>query len=155
MVTGMEVISAIGTDLWTFSENVFSGVSGVDWLSDEELCKYPGAEVKGYLVDGDKSRSVDFALSAFSSALRDAKLEEEELNKEKTAVVLGGGPSLSGRKEIYYALYEVYEGRENKNRHWGEYHKLTCGYHPAATIAQGQNLSVLLRPFQMPVHPVQ
>lgn len=102
VVTGMGVISPVGTGLDLFWERLLAGHSGVSRLSRLDPDEYP-TKVGAQVTDFDpvehlgrrESRRMDrftqFAVAATSMALKDAGLGDEGGPRERMGVVLGTG----------------------------------------------------------------
>jgi 3-oxoacyl-[acyl-carrier-protein] synthase II len=102
VVTGLGVISPIGNDLNTFWNNLINGVSGVDYVTKFNTDEFPtkiAAEVKDFkvedFIDKKEARRMDtntqYAVAAAKMALKDANLDMDKIDKDRTGVILGCG----------------------------------------------------------------
>jgi nodulation protein E len=100
VITGMGVISPIGQDLPTFSQNLFDGVGGielVDFFWRDIVAQYPVAPVKDFdpsaIIDAKKAALIDrfaqFAVVAAKQAFDDSGLVLTPEMAERTAVITG------------------------------------------------------------------
>jgi nodulation protein E len=100
VITGMGVISPIGQDLPTFSQNLFDGVGGielVDFFWRDIVAQYPVAPVKNFdpsaIIDAKKAALIDrfaqFAVVAAKQAFDDSGLVLTPEMAERTAVITG------------------------------------------------------------------
>ncbi|MEK0313311.1 beta-ketoacyl-ACP synthase II [Cohnella sp. 56] len=107
VVTGMGVVSSLGTDLNTFWDNLLSGKSGVSLIEAFDTADYPtkiAAEVKNWEpeahgIDKKEARRMDrfvqFGLAASLSAVKDAGLEIG-VNAEADRVGVSVGSGIGG-----------------------------------------------------------
>ncbi|MCC3373048.1 beta-ketoacyl-ACP synthase II [Cohnella sp. REN36] len=104
VVTGMGVVTSLGTDLDTFWNNLLEGRSGVSLIEAFDTSDYPtkiAAEVKNWDpeahgVDKKEARRMDrfvqFGMAASLSAVRDAGLVlGENADPERVGVIVGSG----------------------------------------------------------------
>ncbi|GIO10793.1 3-oxoacyl-[acyl-carrier-protein] synthase 2 [Cohnella xylanilytica] len=104
VVTGMGVITSLGTDLDTFWNSLLAGKSGVSLIEAFDTTDYPtkiAAEVKGFNpeefgIDKKESRKMDrfvqFALAASLKAIDDSGLRiGENVDSERIGVSVGSG----------------------------------------------------------------
>ncbi|MCD5405490.1 MAG: beta-ketoacyl-ACP synthase II [Desulfotomaculum sp.] len=102
VVTGMGVISPIGTGLNKFWEALISGTSGVDRITQFDVSDYKvqiAGEVKdfnvGDYIDKKEARRMDrfvqFAVAASKMATDDAGLDLNNEDSERIGVVIGSG----------------------------------------------------------------
>ncbi len=103
VVTGMGVVTSLGTDLQTFWTNLVEGKSGVSRIESFDTSDYPtqiAAEIKTWTPEDymDKKdarkmdRFVQFAVAAGRMALQDAGLRiGENADPERTGVIVGSG----------------------------------------------------------------
>ncbi|MCL0028217.1 beta-ketoacyl-ACP synthase II [Peptococcaceae bacterium] len=102
VVTGMGVISPIGTGLNKFWEALISGASGVDRITQFDASDYKvqiAGEVKdfnvGDYIDKKEARRMDrfvqFAVAASKMATDDAGLDLNNEDSERIGVVIGSG----------------------------------------------------------------
>lgn len=102
VVTGMGVISSIGTNLTEFWESLKSGASGIDWISTFDVSEY-GAKVAGQVKNFDptkymdrkdakrNARFVQMAIASASEAYDDSGLGNSRINSERAGVIYGVG----------------------------------------------------------------
>ncbi len=109
VVTGVGVITPVGSDIDTFWNALIEGKSGVDYITQFDTTEYPvkiAAEVKDYnpedYMERKEARKLDrftqFAISASKIALDDSNLVIDESNAEKVGVYIGSG--IGGLKTI-------------------------------------------------------
>ncbi|RUS46432.1 beta-ketoacyl-ACP synthase II [Cohnella sp. AR92] len=104
VVTGMGVVSAIGSDLNTFWNNLLEGKSGVSLVEAFDMSEYPtkiAAEIKDFNpesfgIDKKDSRKMDrfvqFGLAASLLAIKDADLKiGENAEADRVGVSVGSG----------------------------------------------------------------
>ncbi|WP_461830066.1 beta-ketoacyl-ACP synthase II [Aquifex sp.] len=111
VVTGIGVVSPVGTGVRKFWENLTKGVSGVDRIKSFDPDEYNlsvkiAAEVKDFNPEEfmDKkeakkaSRFIQFAIAATKEALEDSGLLQSEYDPYKVGVIIGTG--IGGLKDI-------------------------------------------------------
>ncbi|SYX82751.1 beta-ketoacyl-ACP synthase II [Paenibacillus alvei] len=103
VVTGMGVVTALGSDIETFWNNLLEGKSGVSHIEAFDATDYPtqiAASVKDFnpedFMDKKETRRMDrfvqFAVAASKNALEDAKLDvREQTNPDRVGVIVGSG----------------------------------------------------------------
>ncbi|GAB7388107.1 beta-ketoacyl-ACP synthase II [Bacillaceae bacterium] len=102
VITGLGVISPVGNDVDTFWDNLLSGKSGVDRIQAFDPSEYPtqiAAEVKDFNPEDHMEkkevkrtdRFVQFAYAAAKMAVANAKLNLEEVDRERVGVYIGSG----------------------------------------------------------------
>ncbi|HBE79351.1 MAG TPA: beta-ketoacyl-[acyl-carrier-protein] synthase II [Firmicutes bacterium] len=102
VVTGLGVVSPIGTGISKFWQSLTTGVSGVDYVTAFDTSKFEvkiGAEVKdfdpGQYLDRKEIKRMDrasqFAVAASKMALADAKLSIDSNNADQIGVIIGSG----------------------------------------------------------------
>jgi 3-oxoacyl-[acyl-carrier-protein] synthase II len=103
VVTGMGVVTSLGSDLSTFWNNILNGKSGISLIEAFDTTEYTtkiAAEIKdfdpGIYVDKKESRKMDrfvqFGVAASKLAIEDAKLViGENADPERVGVVVGSG----------------------------------------------------------------
>jgi len=102
VITGLGVVSPVGSDLETFWKNLTAGKSGISSITKFDPTDYPvqiAAEVKDFeptkYFDKKEVRRLDpfiqFAVGAADQAVKMAGLEESELDKERVGVIIGSG----------------------------------------------------------------
>ncbi|MDD3680156.1 MULTISPECIES: beta-ketoacyl-ACP synthase II [unclassified Mesotoga] len=102
VVTGMGIISSIGSNLEEFWESLKSGRSGIDWIDTFDVSEY-GSKVAGRVKNFDPTsymekreakrtaRFVQMAIASASEAYNDSGLEEELFDSEMAGVIYGVG----------------------------------------------------------------
>jgi len=104
VVTGMGVVTALGSDLPTFWNNLLEGKSGVSLIEAFDTTEYPtkiAAEIKNfdpasYNIDKKEARKMDrfvqFGVVASKLAIEDAALSiGENADPERVGVIVGSG----------------------------------------------------------------
>ncbi|MEW9104875.1 beta-ketoacyl-ACP synthase II [Paenibacillus sp. S-12] len=103
VVTGMGVVTALGSEIETFWNNLLEGKSGVSRIEAFDVTDYPtqiAASVKDFnpedFMDKKETRRMDrfvqFAVAASKNALEDAKLDvREQTNPDRVGVIVGSG----------------------------------------------------------------
>ena len=104
VVTGMGVMTSLGSDVEQFWGNLMEGKSGVSVIEAFDVSEYPtriAAEIKNfnpedYGLDKKEARRMDrfvqFASAASIAALKDSKLNiGEDIDAERIGVMLGSG----------------------------------------------------------------
>lgn len=104
VVTGMGVVTSLGTDLPTFWSNLLDGKSGVSQIEAFDTTEYTtkiAAEIKGfdpssYNIDKKEARKMDrfvqFGVAASKLAIEDAGLAiGDNADPERVGVIVGSG----------------------------------------------------------------
>ncbi|REE94380.1 3-oxoacyl-[acyl-carrier-protein] synthase II [Paenibacillus taihuensis] len=104
VVTGMGVMTSLGSDLNTFWSNLMEGKSGVSLVEAFDVSEYPtriAAEIKNfnpedYNIDKKEARRMDrfvqFAVVASQLAVKDASLDiGANVDAERVGVMIGSG----------------------------------------------------------------
>jgi len=102
VITGMGVVSPVGSQLDEFWNNLIEGNSGIGLLTRFDTTNLPtkvAGEVKDFVptdwVNKKESRHMDrfaqFAMAAAKMALQDSGLDLEKVDKERAGVVMGCG----------------------------------------------------------------
>jgi len=103
VVTGMGVVTSLGSELDTFWNNLLAGKSGVSQIEAFDVSEYPtriAASIKDFdpeqYFDRKEARRMDrfvqFATAAALSALKDANLNvQEDTDPERVGVYVGSG----------------------------------------------------------------
>ena len=102
VITGMGVVSPVGSHLNEFWNNLIEGKSGIGLLTRFDTTNLPtkvAAEVKDFeptdWINKKESRHMDrfaqFAIAAAKMALQDSALDLEKVNKERAGAVMGCG----------------------------------------------------------------
>ena len=120
VVTGLGALTPIGNDVETTWNNAIEGVSGAGPITHFDASKFKtqfACEVKGFnaadYFDRKKARTLDlyaqYALVAAEQAVNDAKLTDEDINKDRIGVIIAagiGGPHTFEEEAGYYAMHE-------------------------------------------------
>ncbi|WP_239617095.1 beta-ketoacyl-ACP synthase II [Cohnella mopanensis] len=116
VVTGMGVVTSLGSDLPTFWNNLLNGKSGISLIEAFDTTEYTtkiAAEIKNFdpslYIDKKESRKMDrfvqFGVVASKLALEDAKLViGENADAERVGVVVGSGIGGLGTWEDQHTL---------------------------------------------------
>ncbi len=115
VVTGIGIVSPVGNDLATAWDNIKNGRSGIDAITyfdtTDFATKFAG-EVKNFsttgFMDDKDARRVDkfirYGMVAGVQAVRDAGLEDGNINKERVGIIIGSGigglPLIEDTKEL-------------------------------------------------------
>jgi len=102
VVTGMGVISPVGSDVPSFWSNLLNGVSGVDYIKSFDASGYStqiAAEVRDfdplkYFTQKDINRMdrvTQFGSAAAKQAVYDSGLIESGFSAERVGVIVGSG----------------------------------------------------------------
>lgn len=102
VITGVGIISPIGSDPNTFWDNLVEGKSGISAVESFDVSQYP-CRIAGEIKDFDPARYMEkkeakrvdrftqFGVAAALEAWKDAGLDRLELNKEEIGVLVGSG----------------------------------------------------------------
>ncbi|CAH8243715.1 beta-ketoacyl-ACP synthase II [Paenibacillus melissococcoides] len=102
VVTGMGVVTALGSDLDTLWRSLMEGKSGISQIEAFDTTDYPtkiAASVKDFnpedYIDKKEARRMDrfvqFGIAASKKALDDAKLDMDRTNRDRVGVIVGSG----------------------------------------------------------------
>lgn len=116
VATGLGVISSLGVGKDEFWQSLVAGKSGISQIESFDTTDYSthlGGEVKNFrptdFINQKKiprlGRASSLAIAAAKLALRDAKLNLKDLNKEKVGVVLG---TTMAEAQIFERLNEAW-----------------------------------------------
>jgi 3-oxoacyl-[acyl-carrier-protein] synthase II len=124
VITGMGVVSALGTDLDTFWSNLLAGQCGIDRISSFDASKFDtqiAAEVRNFnptpAFPSPKDvrrtdRFAQFGVYAAWQALRDSGVDLERVNRDEFGVYIGSGiGGLQTTTEQHAILLERGPGR--------------------------------------------
>ncbi|RJG25899.1 beta-ketoacyl-ACP synthase II [Paenibacillus thiaminolyticus] len=102
VVTGMGVVTALGSDLETLWRSLMEGKSGISQIEAFDTTDYPtkiAASVKDFnpedYIDKKEARRMDrfvqFGIAASKKAVDDAKLDMDQTNRDRVGVIVGSG----------------------------------------------------------------
>jgi 3-oxoacyl-[acyl-carrier-protein] synthase II len=102
VVTGMGMLSPLGTDVPSSWQGILAGRSGIGLIEHTDLSAYStrfGGSVKGFNVEEylsvKEARKLDlfiqYGLAAGFQAVRNAGLEVTDANRERIGVAMGSG----------------------------------------------------------------
>ncbi|MBN1298177.1 MAG: beta-ketoacyl-ACP synthase II [Actinobacteria bacterium] len=102
VVTGMGVLSSIGTGLDEFSKNLFDGKSGVSLIDTfdtsghsskiaAQISDFKAADYMDFKAAKRMDRFAQFAVAATSLAIKDADLVIDSTNQDEAGVYIGSG----------------------------------------------------------------
>lgn len=115
VVTGLGIVSPLGTGLEKFWSNIIRGVSGIGPITRFDATGFStriAAEVKDFnptdFIERKTARRMDrfaqFALASAGMALEDSSLNLDKINRDRVAVIMGSGigglETLERQKEI-------------------------------------------------------
>jgi len=116
VVTGMGIVTSLGSDLETFWNNLVAGKSGVSRIESFDVSEYPtqiAAEIKDFnpedYIDRKEARRMDrfvqFAVAAGKMAVQDAGLElGVNVDPERVGVIVGSGIGGLGTWEEQHSI---------------------------------------------------
>lgn len=123
VITGMGVISPVGTGLEKFWQALTKGQSGIRAVSHFDASAFD-SRVNGDVIDFDDtqyfnskdrrhlSRFIQFAIVASNEALRHAQLDIRQMDTSRASVVIGSGiGSIHSAEEEYVKLADKGPGR--------------------------------------------
>ena len=117
VVTGMGVVSAVGNDLPTFWQSLKGGQSGIKPLTIFDTAAYRshnGGEVTGLIPEDHfprkdvrrLSRCDQFGIVAAREALQNAHLDQKDIDRERSGIILGADSGGIFSVEQYFrAIY--------------------------------------------------
>lgn len=115
VITGIGVVSALGSDIGEFWSSIKNGSSSIDYVSSIDVTNLPtkvAAEIKNFnpLDFMSKkeirkaSRFMQFAIAASQMAIDNSKLNLEKVDKYEMGVIIGSG---IGGMEVIEKQYDV------------------------------------------------
>ena len=124
VVTGLGALTPIGNDVETTWKNAVEGVSGAGPITHFDCSKFKtqfACEIKDFdpskFFDRKQARTLDlyamYALTAANQAIHDAKLDDENLDKNRIGVIFAagiGGLHTFEEEAGYYALHGEEQG---------------------------------------------
>ena len=123
VITGMGIVSPVGSTLDDAWRNVYEGNSGTVVVDDFDTSTYPtriaglvqGFDVDAYLAKKDQRKNdpfIHYSVGASVDAIRDSGLEITEENGHRIGVALGAG--IGGIQTIEDNLKKMFEGGVRK-----------------------------------------
>ncbi|HSG96507.1 MAG TPA: beta-ketoacyl-ACP synthase II [Woeseiaceae bacterium] len=123
VITGMGIVSPVGSTLDDAWKNVRDGVSGIELVDEFDTSTFPtriaglikGFDVDQYLPKKDQRKNdpfIHYCVGATAEAIRDSGLEITEENSHRIGVALGAG--IGGIKTIEEAHTRLVEGGVRK-----------------------------------------
>ncbi|KYO66780.1 beta-ketoacyl-ACP synthase II [Thermovenabulum gondwanense] len=102
VVTGLGVVSPVGIGVNKFWDSLINGKSGISRIESLDTSDLPvqiGGEIKDFnpeeFIDKKEAKKMDrftqFAIAAAKMAIEDAKLNIDQVDRERIGVVLGSG----------------------------------------------------------------
>ena len=124
VVTGLGALTPLGNDVETTWKNAVEGVSGAGPITHFDCSKFKtqfACEIKDFdpskLFDRKQARTLDlyamYAITAANQAIKDANLDEENLDKNRIGVIFAagiGGLHTFEEEAGYYALHGQEQG---------------------------------------------
>ncbi|MCL6639212.1 MAG: beta-ketoacyl-ACP synthase II [Firmicutes bacterium] len=123
VITGLGIISPVGTGLDRFWSSLVGGVSGIKKVERFDPANFT-SKIAGEVVDFDPARYIDkkearrmdrftqFAVAATGMALKDAAIDLEGENRDRIGVILGSGiGGITTLEEQARVLFEKGPGR--------------------------------------------
>ncbi|MCL2573435.1 MAG: beta-ketoacyl-ACP synthase II [Defluviitaleaceae bacterium] len=118
VVTGMGVISSIGQDIPTFTDNLRNGVIGIKPITKVQVPESPvklASEVQDYdpepeIAKKDAKRMdtfTQYALSAAAQAMEQSGLDLDNIDKKRLGVIIGTG--IGGMETFETEVVKMYE----------------------------------------------
>ncbi|MCC2645647.1 MAG: fabF [Burkholderiales bacterium] len=102
VITGIGIVSPVGNNLKTSWKNIKNGVSGIDNITHFDTTNFStkfagelkGFSTQGYLDDKDSRRMdlfIHYGMVAGIQAVRDAGLEDSNIDKSRVGLIIGSG----------------------------------------------------------------
>ncbi len=119
VITGMGVVSPIGTGLQKFWDGLLTGANGVDFVTSFDITNYSSkmaAEVKDFnceeFIDKKDAKRMDrftqFGVAAAKMALKDSGINLDSVDRDMLGVILGSG---IGGIQTLEAQYDVLKAK--------------------------------------------
>jgi len=119
VITGMGVVSPIGTGLQKYWDGLLAGANGVDFLKAFDVTNYSSkmaAEVKDFncedFVEKKEAKRMDrytqFGVAAAKMAIQDSQINLEAIDREMFGVIIGSG---IGGIQTFEAQYDVLKAK--------------------------------------------
>ncbi|GAB4160280.1 MAG: beta-ketoacyl synthase [Planctomycetaceae bacterium] len=133
VITGIGVVSPVGTDKNAFWENLVAGKTGIDFLSafpSENLPSKLAAEIPDFNPEEHvyqkkflkvMSRDIQLGVSASAMAMKDAGLSRGQVDPERLGVTFGAGRISTTPQELVGAVRECSTTQhEFQYTRWGD-----------------------------------
>ncbi|MCP4710836.1 MAG: beta-ketoacyl-ACP synthase II [Planctomycetes bacterium] len=102
VITGMGLITALGESLDLFWDNIINGRSGVKLIENFDTAKFPvriGGEINQFnphnYIDKREAKRIDrfalFALASSINAVKDSRLNMNQIDLDRAGVIIGTG----------------------------------------------------------------
>lgn len=115
VITGMGVVSPVGTGLLKFWDGLLTGANGVDFVTSFDITNYSSkmaAEVKDFnceeFIDKKDAKRMDrftqFGVAAAKMALTDSAMNLDSIDRDMLGVILGSG---IGGIQTFEAQFDV------------------------------------------------
>ncbi|HEX2275979.1 MAG TPA: beta-ketoacyl-ACP synthase II [Candidatus Tectomicrobia bacterium] len=115
VVTGLGLITPLGTGMHKTWEGICKGTSGIDWISSFDSSEYPvqiAGEVKDFnpedFIERKEIKKMDvfiqYALGAGTMAVEHAGLKVSEDNADRVGVIVGAGIGGINTMERYHSI---------------------------------------------------
>ena len=119
VVTGLGALTPIGNDINSYWDGLVSGKSGADFITYFDTSKFKtqfACELKNFdakeFIDRKELRKLDlfsvYALIASDQAIKDSKLDLDNVNLDECGVIWGSG--IGGLKTMIDEIGTFYEG---------------------------------------------
>ncbi len=119
VITGMGVVSPIGTGLRKFWDGLLTGANGVDFVTSFDITNYSSkmaAEVKDFnceeFIDKKDAKRMDrftqFGVAAAKMALTDSGINLDSIDRDMLGVILGSG---IGGIQTFEAQFDVLKAK--------------------------------------------
>lgn len=154
VVTGMGMLSPLGTDVPSSWQGILAGRSGIGLIEHTDLSAYStrfGGSVKGFNVEEylsvKEARKLDlfiqYGLAAGFQAVRNAGLEVTDANRERIGVAMGSGiGGLTNIEETSRTLHETGPRRISPFFVPGSIINMISGFLSIHLGAQGPNYAI-------------
>lgn len=116
VITGLGVISPVGSDTSSFWKSIVAGKSGITAISHFDVSEFT-SRISGHVHDYDPlqffstkearnlSRFVQFAAVASREAVANAKLDMDQVDRDRVGVLIGSGIGSIGTAEEEYKKF--------------------------------------------------
>lgn len=118
VVTGLGIVSPVGSSIATAWDNILAGRSGIAPITHFDVSAFPvrfggvvqGFDVGDYLTAKDARKMdpfIHYGIGAAVQAIRDSGLEVTEANAERVGVAIGSGIGGIGTIEASHSTYQT------------------------------------------------